>query len=260
MKRILIGLFCCLVLLSFGSSLRPLQAQTTSFVSPVPFYRFRVSNTNLGYLYTASFQEGINAGFTPDGVLHNPDGVIGFIVVPPATNATPVDGQGLQPLYRWRVIESGRAYYYLSPFFTTTLGSNYTFEGIAGYTFNLNDTSHLGLVFTAYYSQSYGYWYGLNGEKVPDASVEFSPFLPPPSGCQFLYVNPATGLYYCSTYRNHGSICKLMANSSGSFAFTTPPPPPPPPPPGSCDASQAIKSKCSQLGGFWDDETCSCQY
>jgi hypothetical protein len=37
-------------------------------------------------------------------------------------------------------------------------------------------------------------------------------------------------------------------------------PPPPPPPPGSCNVGQAIKNKCAQLGGWWDDESCSCQY
>jgi hypothetical protein len=259
MKRILIGLLCCLALLAFTDASLPLQAQTTYQVSPVPFYRFRVSNTNLGFLYTASFQEGANAGFTPDGVLHNSNGVIGYIVVPPVANATPVNGQGLQPLHRWRVIESGRAYWYLSPFYST-LGGNYTYEGIAGYTFNLYDNNHPGFTFTAFYSQSYGYWFALDGERQPDASVDYSPYLPPPSNCQFQYINPANGLYYCSTYRNHGSICKLLPGPSGSFTFTTPPPPPPPPPPGSCNAGQGVRNKCAQLGGFWDEDCCCCSY
>ena len=257
MKRLLFRLSCCVALITGATT--SLLAQTTTFVSPVPFYRFRVSNTNLGYLYTTSFQEGINAGFTPDGVQHSADGAIGFVVVPPTQDSPPVAGQGLVPLHRLRVIESGRAYWYL----TTSLGtygSNYTYEGIAGYAFNLTDP-HPGLTLTAWYSQSYGYWFAVDGERVPDSSFLFGQFGPLPSNCQFQYIDPATSLYYCSTYRNHGSIAKLMQNQfAGSFAFTTPPPPPPPPPPGSCTASVSIKSKCSLLGGIWNDETCSCDY
>jgi hypothetical protein len=257
MNRLLLRVLGCLALITCAAS--SLLAQTTTFVSPVPFYRFRVSNTNLGYLYTASFQEGVNAGFTPDGALHNSNGIIGYIVVPPAQNATPNAGQGLVPLHRLRVIESGRAYWYL----TTTLGSygsNYTYEGIAGYAFNLADTTHAGLTFTAYYSQRYGYWFALNGERPPDASLDFSPYGGAPSPCDFVHVNPANGLYYCSSYSNHGAIAKLPQSQIGSFAFTTPPPPPPPPPPGECTAGSGIKAKCSQLGGTWSNESCSCEY
>lgn len=263
MSRTMLRKLLCLVALALSGVLTTLQAQTTTFVSPVPFYRFRVSNTNLGFLYTASFQEGVNAGFTPHGANGSSSGVIGFIVVPPTQDSTPVAGQGLQALHRWRVIESGRAYWYLSPFFSTH-GSNYTYEGIAGYTFNLNDTTHFGLVLTAFYSQKYGYFFSLDGERLPDASFDFGPFGPVPSGCEFIYTNPANGLSYCSSYRNHGSICKLLQNNFGSFAFTTPAPPPPPPPPpddggNTCSAGLALKSKCSQLGGSWNDETCSCE-
>jgi hypothetical protein len=258
MNRILVSLLCCLALLSFSNASLPLQAQTTSQVPAVPFYRFRVSDTNLGFLYTASFQEGTNAGFTPNGVNNDPNGIIGFIVVPPTPNSTPVDGQGLQPLYRWRVVEDGRLYYHITPWLGTN-GSNYTLEGIVGYTFNLHDNTRPGLVLNAWYSQSYGYWYALIGERQPDASFDFSPFLPPPDNCQFLYTNPANGLRYCSTYRDHGSICKLLQNQGGSFTFTTPPPPPPPSP-GPCNAGAGVRSKCAQLGGFWDDECCCCQY
>jgi hypothetical protein len=252
MKRLLFRVLCCLALITCAAT--SLWAQTTTFVSPVPFYRFRVSDTNLGYLYTASFQEGINAGFTPDGVLHNSNGIIGYVVVPPAQNSTPAD-TGLVPLHRLRVIESGRAYWYL----TTSLGtygSNYTYEGIAGYAFNLSDPRP-GLTLTAYYSQRYGYWFAVAGERVPDASPEFSPYGYPPADCQFTYYDFATGLYYCSSYNNHGSIAKLMQDQSGSFQFTTPASGGTG---GSCTAGSGVKSKCAQLGGFWDDESCSCQY
>lgn len=259
MNRLLLRVLCCLALITCAAT--SLLAQTTTFVSPVPFYRFRVSDTNLGYLYTASFQEGVNAGFTPDGALHNPNGIIGFVVVPPTQDSTPVAGQGLVPLHRLRVIESGRAYWYL----TTTLGtygSNYTYEGIAGYALNLSDPRP-GFTLTAYYSQSFGYWFSSGGERVPDAQY-FSPYgYPPPGDCLFVYYDPANGLYYCSTYNNHGSIAKLMWDQSGLFQFTTPappPPPPPPPPPGECTAGAGVIAKCGQLGGTWNYETCSCDY
>lgn len=264
MKRLLFRAFCCFALIT-GAAMS-LPAQTTTFVTPVPFYRFRVSDANLGYLYTASFQEGINAGFTPDGILHNGNGVFGYVVVPPTQDSVPVAGQGLVPLHRLRIIESGRAYWYLTTALFT-YGSNYTYEGIAGYALNLTDPRP-GFTLTAYYSQRYGYWFAVDGERLPDGSFEFSPYGGPLSGdCQFLYINPVTGLYYCSTYKNHGSIAKLMQGPSGSFQFTTPAPPPPPPPPpgggeggGSCNVAASEKRRCSQLGGLWDYESCSCQY
>jgi hypothetical protein len=180
------------------------------------------------------------------------------MVVPPTTTSTPVAGQGLQPLYRWRVVQDGRTYYHITPFLGTN-GEGYTLDGIIGYTFNLFDTTRPGFELKAWYSQRYGYWYALIGERQPDASFDF---FPGTSSCddRFTYTNPTNGLLYCSTYRDHGSICKLLQSPGGSFAFTTPPPPPPPPPPGSCNASLAIRSKCAQLGGSWDDECCCCSY
>lgn len=255
MKRFLFSVLCCLVLATAGAE--TLLAQTTTFVSPTPLYRFRVSNTNLGYLYTTSFAEGVNAGYTPDGAQHNANGILGFIVVPPTQDSTPVAGQGLQTLHRWRVVQGNRLYWYVTPF-PSTHGSGYTYEGIMGYTFSLNDP-RVGFTLTAWYSQDFGYFFGINGEKPPDASPELSPFLPPPEPCEFTHINPATGLYYCSSYSNHGNICKLLPNNFGTFQFTTPLPPPPPPP-SSCNVSTAIKAKCSQLGGSWSDETCTCEY
>jgi hypothetical protein len=255
MKRILVGFLCCFALLSFSNASLPIEAQTTTQVSATPLFRFRISNDDLGFLYTANFQEGQNAGYTPFGVSGNTNGIIGFIVVPPTTSSTPVAGQGLQPLYRWRVVEDGRTYYYITPFLGTN-GSNYTLEGIIGYTFNLFDSTRPGFVLNAWYSQRYGYWYALIGERQPDSSFDFSEG---DCGDRFIYTNPVNGLLYCSTYRDHDSICKLLQSSGGLFTFTTPAPPPPPPP-GGCSASTATKSKCAQLGGSWDDECCCCSY
>lgn len=251
MKTILFRVLCCLALVMGAAT--PLLAQ---FVSPVPFYRFRVSNNDLGFFYTTNFQDGVNRNYAPHGANGNSNGVIGFIVVPPTTSSVPVDGQGLQTLFRWHVNQDGRHYWYITPF-PSTHGSDYTFEGNLGYTFNLNDPRP-GLVVTAFYSQRYGYFFALDGERLPDASFDFFPGTGP-SNCPFVYTNPANGLNYCSTYNNHGAICKLLTGPSGSFEFTTPPPPPPPPP-SSCSASPAIKSKCAQLGGSWSDEMCTCEY
>jgi hypothetical protein len=60
------------------------------------------------------------------------------------------------------------------------------------------------------------------------------------------------GYPYYNGFLYHGAPCYLP--QGGQFSWDPPPPPPP------CNASQALKNKCAQLGGWWDDETCSCQY
>ncbi len=97
------------------------------FFQPVELYRFRVSNTNLGYFLTPNYSEGINNGYAPDGVA-------GFIFVP-EFGFEPTN-PGLQPVKAWRVSENGRIYYYYSAFPQTISDPNYTLLGTLGYMYS----------------------------------------------------------------------------------------------------------------------------
>jgi hypothetical protein len=127
--------------------------------APVPLYRFIVNNTNLGTLLTTNYQEGVNLNYAyypfPNGE--------GKIVVPPAPGLTLVPGQGLQPLYRYRIVQGSRTYYgYFNGFAS---GPGYYYEGIVGYTLP-GFGQYGGVPLNAYYSQSKGYFY-TSGYETP---------------------------------------------------------------------------------------------
>jgi hypothetical protein len=146
------------------------------------------------------------------------------IAIPPAQGWTPTPGQGLIPLYRFHISQNGRIYY---GFFNgIASGPGYTFQGIAGYVLP-GDGSFGGIPLQAYYSQTRGYFYTV-GSEVP------------------------IGHPYSNGFLYHGSPCYLP--QGGEFSWDPPPPPP------ACNVGQGIKNKCAQLGGWWDDETCSCQF
>jgi hypothetical protein len=129
----------------------------TQCTAPVDFYRFIVNNSELGTLLTTNYNEGVSLNFAyypfPNGV--------GKIAVPPGPGYTPVAGQGLIPLYRYKIVQNGRIYYgYFNGFAS---GSGYTFEGIAGYA--LPGFGQFGGVpLQAYYSQTKGYFYTADTE------------------------------------------------------------------------------------------------
>ncbi|MGH9763811.1 MAG: hypothetical protein ACREDR_30940 [Blastocatellia bacterium] len=173
------------------------------------------------------------------------------IYVPPS-GYTPDPAAGLVPLYRWLVIQDGwRNYYYYSTYYFN-LGGDYHFQGIQGYVLPPNQVSFRGIELThmsSFYSQDFGYW---NGTGIPVADVGLF-FELPPDG----------------SYTYQGVVCAVPGAVTGTRfpppAFQQPATifdvlfyPPPPPPPAICNASSAIKNKCSQLGGTWNDDTCSC--
>lgn len=210
----------CFLALSVLAGAQRAQAQS-QYVSPVPFERFIVSNVDLGTLLTANYSEGVNANF-----LYYPFPQTAGIVLSPAAGWTPTPGQGLLPLYRWKVHQSNRWYYYYSVYYST-LGSGYTYEGVSGYVLPA-DGSFGGVNLIADYSQSRGYYFSLPNEPIPGNA-----------GNQF-------GFNY------QGVTCNLP--QGGTYSFDPPPPPP------ACNPSQALMNKCSLLGGFWDFDSCSCQY
>jgi hypothetical protein len=104
---------------------RPAVGQQPVQVAPQELYRFRISNTNLGYSLSALYQESIRDGLTYDGV-------VGGIYRPPA-GYTPDPASGLVPLHRWTVVENGWRVYTHHSIYYTTQPSNYTYNGILGY-------------------------------------------------------------------------------------------------------------------------------
>jgi hypothetical protein len=210
----------CLLAVSVLAGAQSATAQS-QYVSPVPFYRFIVSNVNLGTLLTANYSEGVNSNF-----LYYPFPETAGIVLPPASGWTPTPGQGLLPLYRWRVHQDNRWYFYYSIYYSSH-GSGYTYEGVSGYVLP-PDNSFGGINLVADYSQTRGFYFRLPNESIPGNT-----------GNQF-------GFNY------QGVICNLP--QGGSYSFDPPPPPP------SCNPSSSLVSKCAQLGGYWDYDSCSCQY
>lgn len=211
----------CLFVLSVVAGAQRAQAQP-QYVSPVPFERFIVSNVDLGTLLTANYSEGVNANF-----LYYPFPLSVGIVLPPAAGWTPTPGQGLLPLYRWKVQQNNRWYYYYSVYYST-LGSGYTYEGIAGYVFPAN-SGFGGVLLVADYSQVRGFYFRLLSESIPGNT-----------GNQF-------------GFNFQGVVCSLPFNG-GTYSFDPPPPPP------ACNPSSSQLRNCAMGDGYWNFESCSCEY
>lgn len=158
------------------------------FVYPTQLYRFRISNSNLGYLLTQSYAEGVSHGYVFEGE-------VGAVYNPPPgyVPATP----DLVPIHQWTIIQSGRAYtYYSYVYFNAP--PNYHYDGVRGYMFapglqsvnlsiipNQPPTTRLLYKLTAYYSTSKGYWFG---KATPLATNPISYTLEsPPGGVGFAY-------------------------------------------------------------------------
>ena len=218
----------------FGS--QTVRAQFPApFVTPQTLYRFQVPSANTGFLLTANYQEGVNLGYIPAGN-------VGGIVLPPAPGWTPAPGQGLVPMYRWRVRHRAGTNYYYSAAISPDILNNpeNTFEGLAGY--GLLPSTQYGTDFNTavlhlWYSQTNGYWYASN----------FSMTVPTPRP------NPSFN-YQGVAYRLPQPVipgpivnCDPRANC---FVFN------PPPPPNTCDGAQ--EQACYNNGGTWNSNTCTC--
>lgn len=246
-------------------SARDARAQTNPItVQPTAIYRFQISYWDGGHLLTHVFNEGAANGHTFDPF--NMPAFDGLGIYRPPDGYTADPSSGLVRLHRWRVVQSGwRVYYYYSTYFAEH-GSDYHYEGVAGWVFPPGTFQMFHPAFSQplplhplsiWYSTDLGFWYGYN--TYPGSPVEEPPNRPgkanyfpqgliaglPPTCIDPQFPqNPPVGGVGCAYGKQ----------------FNPPPPPPPPPPPGSCNVGQGIKNKCAQLGGYWDDESCSCQY
>ena len=252
-------LFFFLILFTvFGVIYSPhVRAQGPIGVLPTALYRFQISYWDGGHLLTHVFNEGAANGHTYDPFTHPFFSPLGIYRPPDGYTADP--SSGLVPLHRWRVVQSGwRVYYYYSIYFSQH-GSDYHYEGVAGWVFPPGTTSVPGVgaplhPLHIWYSTDLGFWYEFRPQpwESPPNRPGKANYLPLgqiaslPPAC----INPQ----FPSDVPTDGS-CSFYGR-----LFNPPPPPPPPPPPGSCTAGAGIRSKCAQLGGYWDDESCSCQY
>lgn len=222
-------------------------------MTPTKLYRFQVSYSDGGHLLTGVYQDGVNYGYSYDEIFG-----VGIYLPPAGYTADP--SAGLVPLHQWTVIQNGwRTYYYYSPFYSTTLGSDYHYNGIVGWVYPAGTTQPNPAFppgsltqLSVYYSQDLGYWngYGVAG---------YAPFIvenPPnrPNKLNYVYQGIACALPQ-SQFDSQHPPNPLVINHGWDVRFLPPPPPPP-----SCNAGQGIKNKCAQLGGYWDNESCSCQY
>ena len=186
----------------------------SQLVAPVDFYRFIVNNTELGTLLTTNYQEGASLNFA-----YYPFPQVAKIAVPPAPGWTPTPGQGLLPLYRYRITQNGRIYY--GYFNGLASGPGYTFQGVAGYVLP-GDGSFGGIPLQAFYSQTRGYFYTV-GSEVP------------------------IGYPYYNGFLYHGAPCYLP--QGGQFSWAPPP---------VCDPDGSHRQECLAGGGSWNQSTCSC--
>lgn len=200
-----------LLLLAAGAS-----AQNTITVQATPFYRFMTQDGTLGQFLTADYSEGTGS---PYNYAYQPFPAQADIV-PLMPGYTPQANQGLLPLYRWQLVQSPWIYYY-SIDDSADLGSDYAFQGVAGYVLP-NDGQYGGTPLHNWSSEQYGYSYTLDGEAPPDASFAYR-------GVQFFL--PA----------------------GGAFQFEEVPHQP------LCFGSEPLRDECEHSGGVWSNLTCSCR-
>jgi hypothetical protein len=267
MIKKLTRLVLCLTLFTiFGVINAPrASAQTDPItVQPTAIYRFQISFWDGGHLLTHVFNEGAANGHTFDPFNHPTFNGLGIYRPPDGYTADP--STGLVRLHRWRVVQSGwRVYYYYSIYFAPH-GSDYHYEGVAGWVFPPNQFSLFHPAFinplplhplSIWYSTDLGFWYGYGifpgnfVEQPPNRSGKEIYF---PQGLIASLPSTCIDPQFQTPPPPGGVGCPY------GMRFNPPPPPPPPPPPASCNVSTALKAKCGQLGGSWDDDTCSCQY
>jgi len=185
---------------------------------PVDFHRFIVNWNTFGTFLTDDLNEGFGRGFA----LYDFPAPM-KIAIPPGPGWTPVPGQGLQPLYRFRIVQGSRTYFGFFNGFAS--GPGYFFEKVAGYT--LPGFGQFGGVpLHAWYSQSKGYFYTQGFFETP--------FNVPPSSYGF------TDHFYPAYMPDGASYCW---NS----------------PPEAC-SDPAGEQFCNDNGGVWNPSNCTCSF
>lgn len=206
---------------------------------PKVLWRFLTDSSLRRTFLTTDFQDGVNRGYT---FWDN----VGVVITPPSPGWVPAPGQGLAPMYRWRIAhKSGTNFYYSGGLWDNLVNNpENTLEGIIGYAMFPGAQGNSGIHLHLWYSQDHGYFYNIG------ASLTFPPPRPPGT-------YNWQGVAYSMPNASQGPISTCLP-TLGCFVFTAPPPPPPPPPPPTCPLES--EQTCYNHGGSWDASTCSCTY
>ena len=204
--------FCVALLLLFTHAA---LAQDTITVQAVPLHRFITQNETLGHYLTPDFNGGVALNYRYQPFVGQAD------IVPLRPGYAPRADQGLTPVHAWKVDQRPRIYYYYSIYYAPH-GSGYTYLGVIGYAMAKFDPR--GTPFQYWYSQSYGYYYTVNGEYPP-----------------------------CCTFAYHDTSWRLPVG--GSFLFDKIPEPVDP-----CAGLESERNECINNGNRWNPDTCQCEF
>jgi hypothetical protein len=234
------------------------KAQSGSVTAtPTTLYRFAVHTSEpYGYMLHPFLSAGQNLGYTSEGSVFKSltsSTQVAGIVLPQGTGNTPAAGNPLIPIYQWRVVQSGRTYYYYSgPSFQG--GPGYYFEGQLGWVLpanfqgaTINGQFIRGVPVNYYYSQKYGYWYTTQRPDSPGPGTICFPDSCTTSGTSYVF----QGVGFQLPTWDPQPFCTLPACIPPSFTFNPPPPAP------TCDAAQ--EQSCYDRGGTWNSSTCQCR-
>lgn len=223
--------------------------------TPTTLYRFRVSNTYGGYMLHPFLSAGQNLGYTNEGSVYQSltsSTQVAGIVLPQGPGYKPAAGNPLIPIYQWRVVQSGRTYYYYSgPSFQG--GPGYYFEGQLGWVLppnfqgaTINGQLIRGAPINYYYSKKFGYWYTSQRPDQPGPGTICFPDTCIASATDYVF----QGVGFQLPTWDPQPFCILPACIPPSFKFDPPPPAP------TCDAAQ--EQSCYDRGGTWDSAHCKC--
>lgn len=227
------------------------RGQNPQFIPPHELYKFHMGSTN-GYFYTPWYSQGA-AYYSYHGPIGSgpSTGTTAAIYPNPQQGYTPDPAAGLLPLYQFTVIEGFRSYIHLS-LYSYGQGSNYYFNGIAGYVYPPSTTvDSFGMPtvkVSAWYSQSRGYWYGIN--EPADGIYEH-----PPSGWGYQFHGvpfrlPAPPTTATGPGRCGSSFPYISCDGSRAVRFD---------PPQQC-SDPAGEQNCGSSGGQWNPGNCTCSF
>jgi hypothetical protein len=252
MKRTLVRL-CLLAALPIiiGLAIAPKTAAQNVLVNPTPLYRFEVSYWDGGHLLTGVYLEGPANGYTYDPIPYPRIDGLGIYVPPPGYTPLPGSFPGTQlvPLHRWTVIEDGwRTHYYYSTYYTDQPANRY-YNGIAGWVFPPNTSQAVvpGALpinlypLSVFYSSDLGFWNG--AASIPE--VDFPPNREGRDPYHFQGL-----ICYLPPMDAAGALTAVFAPPGGGGGNNN----------GDCNPPSSSLNACQHNGGWWNYDTCQCEY
>ena len=266
MKKNFLRLLLCLSVFTIFEFVTALPANGQSggpeLIGATTLYRFQVSYEDGGHLLTGWYGEGPANGYAYDPM----DGPFpyGLGIYRSYPGYAPDPASGLVPLHRWLVIEDGwRTYFYYSTGYIDLTGTGYHYQGIQGYVYPPGMTqSPAGVPLyqvSVFYSQDLGYWNGFGGGN--GTIMESPPNRP--DKLPYVYHGIACAMPR-SLFSPQFPPTPFFGQQSSEWILFYPPAPPPGGgggnASGSCTTPQGAAGACQHNGGWWDYETCTCEY